>query len=298
MQPAHMVKHFIPALAAVLLSAGALYSASLNADPDHISSGYEFRGTPCVRIGDSFTIPRVSLGAMIEVRDEEQFNQAALPNHDWRGFFSVYGRFEIFSGNDSLTLVETGYEHESAHPIAGLTEPYRNLYDTIYDGTYRSINLNSAMLRVRHSAGDGYALNLMFDTQLYFFSRNTPELSCGDLGWSGGVSGGAEIILPVTPLMEVFFSVFDRYIFRGPVEKKGPVWEKQGGSFVQVERLYPVMNEVNTVTARTGIMLVDIVPGWTISVYCGFLHGNMFGFTDSRDTRNVYSAGIEFTRQN
>jgi len=290
-------KFFLFTLASLFISAETPCLSAVMADPDHISTGIGFTGTPSVRVGDALTGSIFSGGGMIEVRNEERFNQGLLPNHNWRGFAFVYADYVFPAWQMGTTGITAGFEHESAHPTMGLNESASDEYEKVYDGTYRNINLNSFLLRVTHTVGSSFRVNLCADFQFYFLSRNTPELPWGNLGWSEGLSGGVEIFIPCSEGVECYLSVFDRYIFRGPVEERGYLWEDQGGVLVQVERDYPRMNSVNTVAVRAGVCFKGLVPCGTVSIYLGLLHGNIFGLTDSREVRTIYSAGIEFMRR-
>ena len=277
-----------------LFFCGVVHGSSVRADPDYVGTGFEFRGVPAVKIGDTALFGPLSLGGMVEVRNEKMFNQGALPNHNWRGFVFVYYGCQVTGSGSSSGVVTAGLEHESAHPAMGLNEPSGDPYQMIYDGTYRNINMNSFLLRYCHTLRDSYMLRFTWDFQLYVISRNTPELPNTDSGWSEGLSAGAEFSYPLAGGCDFFVSVFDRYIFSSRSESRGDVY--YSGEEVPVQRniLYPVINSVNTVSFKTGITFHETGSGAEISLYCSVLYGNIYGFVDSRDKRMQYSAGIEF----
>lgn len=272
---------------------GGARAAALRADPDFIATGVEFRGVPAVKIGDDIMFGRFSLGGMVEVRNEERFNQGALPNHNWRGFFSASYVLPVFSRGIHSGAIDTGFEHESAHPTSGLYEPATDPYQMIYDGTYRNINMNSILLRYCHTIRDSYMLKFTIHPRLYFLSRNTPELPYTDYGWSGGVSCGAEYSLPLSGSWDVFLSVFDRYIFRGSAESRRDVYFGKDGEIVSRNVLYPVINDTNTASVKSGVTYHGDGGGVEVSVYGSFIYGNIYGFVDSRDRRTQYAIGIE-----
>jgi len=271
-------------------------SSSLHADPDHIATGFEFRGSPAVRVGDRVQIGPFEAGGMVEVRNEERFNQEALPNHNWRGFaFACFNR-DLYGGDFFRASMAAGYEHESAHPTGGLGWDGDSAHEAIYDGAYRNINLNSLMVRLASEAGRRCALRLSADYQYYFLGRNTPELPGDGLGRSHGLSGGLELSLPVAGGVDVFVSAFGRRIFQGPDNETGEVYVERDGEVRKSTVSYPLINGVSTVSARCGVSAENLVPHGTVSVYCGILHGNIFGFVDSRERRTVYSIGVEIAR--
>ncbi len=275
------------------LSGSDLHSSAVKADPDYIATGVEFRGVPAVKIGDEIHLGRFSLGGMVEVRNEERFNQGALPNHNWRGFVFVYYGLPVFGGDIHSGVLTAGFEHESAHPTMGFNEPATDPYQMIYDGIYRNINMNSFLLRYCHTMQDSYMLSFICDMQFYFVSRNTPELPYTDAGWSEGISGGAEYSLPLSGSWDIFVSVFDRYIFRGSTESRRDVYFSEGGTLVRRNVSYPVINSVNTVTLKTGATFHAGSQGVQVSAYGSVLYGNIYGFVDSREKRAQYAIGIE-----
>jgi hypothetical protein len=283
---------FITAVTA-LFSTFAIAADTVLSDPDHISTGFEYRGVSDVRLGDTFRKGPFSAGGMADIRNESRFHQEALPNHNWRGFACIYAE-QAVTGNEELLKLTFGFEHESAHPTMGFNEGNDRAYDKIYDGTYRNINLNSAMLRLSSTSGSGYSLTLTGDMQFYFKSRNTPELPVNDLTWSDGISGGIEFKYPVADNVNIFISGFDRYIFQSRKSIKAYIYHDTDSGAAARYREYPVINNVNTFSAKAGLILNSVIPDRKISVYCGFLYGNIYGFVDSREKRTVYSLGIDF----
>lgn len=282
----------------IIMASCVICSADLSAadavlsDPDHISTGFEYRGTPVARIGDTFTYWQFSSGGMAEIRNEERFNQGALPNHNWRGFVFLYFNQPFINEGNKLDLT-AGFEHESSHPTMGFNDGNDTAYDKIYDGTYRNTNMNSFLLRLSNTSGSGYALTFTGDAQFYFYSRNTPELPVNELTWSEGIAGGFEFRYPLSVNTDFFISGFDRYIFQSAEEVRGDIYyDTDSGVEIRNED-YPIINNTNTVSARTGLIFNDLISGRKVSVYCGFLYGNIYGFVDSREKRTVYSVGIE-----
>ncbi|PKL17584.1 MAG: hypothetical protein CVV49_10360 [Spirochaetae bacterium HGW-Spirochaetae-5] len=261
-------------------------------DPDHISTGIEYRGTPNIRLGDTFSYAGFTFGGMADIRNESRFNQGVLPNHNWRGFVFLYYDKSLTENKD-LLKVTGGFEHESAHPTMGLNDGNDKAYDKVYDSTYRNINLNSLMLRLSSTSGSRYALTLLGDIQFYFSSRNTPELPINELTWSEGISGGFEFRYPAGSNCEFFISGFDRYIFQSRYKTEGNIYyDTDSGALTRMEN-YPVINNTNTVSAKAGFIFSSLIQDRQVSLYCGILYGNIFGFVDSREKRTVYSIGME-----
>ncbi len=260
-------------------------------DPDHISTGYEFRGVSDVRLGETFGYGNFSFGAMADIRNEKQFNSEIIPNHNWRGFLFLYFTTplnSILTNKEKITLT-CGIEHESAHPTGGLNDAAGGAYDRIYDGTYRNINMNSLMTRL---SGSYSYFTFTGDAQFYY-GRNTPELPVNKLTWSEGVSGSVEFRYPVKGDCFFFISLFDRYIFQGGEKTSGNIYFDTDSGTIARYTEYPVINNINTVSIKTGLLFGEIIPFRNISVYCGFLYGSIYGFIDSREKRAVYSIGIE-----
>jgi len=280
----------------IIINAGRVRaSETVLSDPDHISTGIEFRGVPDLRLGDTFGSERFFFGGMVEIRNESRFNQGILPNHNWRGFLSINYDFSLADSGQMLILTP-GFEHESAHPTMGLNDGNDRAYDKIYDGTYRNINLNSFTLKLSSSTGSGYSLILNGGTQFYFKSRNTPELPVNDLTWTGGFSGGFELRYPVWRNANFFISGFDRYIFRSRKKAEGNIYYDTPSAVQTRFEDYPVINNTNTISAKTGFVFSGLVPERIVSVYFGILYGNSYGFVDSREKRTVFSLGIEIFR--
>lgn len=268
-------------------------SPAVHADPDFIATGFEYRGVTDIRLGDSFGTDNINAGGMVDIRNESRFNQKVFPNHNWRGFAYIYYNFqELFK---SLPL-SAGFEHESAHPTMGFNEGNDNAYDKIYDGTYRNINLNSFLMRFNYMAGSGYSITFTGDMQFYFLSRNTPENPVNELTWSEGISGGMDFIYPVTSCAGIYFSVFDRYIFRGSKKVTADIYYDSDTGIDKRSVSYPLINSVNTVSARLGIIFGNMITDRKLNIYFGIMDGNIYGFVDSREKRTVYSIGIEITR--
>ncbi len=286
------------ALLVLIIILSAIYSDHLYAaetvlsDPDHISTGFEYRGSPDIKLGDTFGVSGFTFGGMADIRNESRFNQGILPNHNWRGFVFAYYNGSLTDDTDLLNLT-VGFEHESAHPTMGFNDGNDQAYDKIYDSTYRNINMNSLLLRLNSRSGSGYALTLMGDAQFYFSSRNTPELPVNELTWSEGVSAGFEFKYPISSYAEFFISGFDRYIFQSRYKTKGNIYYDTGSGVETRLENYPVINNTNTVSAKTGFIFGNVIDNRKVSIYCGILYGNIFGFVDSREKRTVYSIGIE-----
>lgn len=277
----------------LLCCINATASQTVYADPDHTATGYEYRGVPDLRVGDSFGTGNLYMGGMVDIRNESRFNQKVLPNHNWRGFAFICYEYPDFIKSWPLTI---GFEHESAHPTMGYNDNNDSAYDKIYDGTYRNINLNSFLLRFNHKTGSGYTLAFTGDLQFYFLSRNTPENPINELTWSEGASGGVEFLYPLTADCGMYLSVFDRYIFRGKEKVTADIYYNTDTGTEKRSSSYPLINSVNTVSARAGLIFSSVFTERKLNVYCGILYGNIYGFVDSREKRTVYSIGIEITR--
>ncbi len=279
----------------IIYSLNASAADTVLSDPDHISTGLEYRGVTDIRVGDKFGPDIFTFGGMAEIRNESRFNQGLLPNHNWRGFVFINSSYSL-SENEEFLKLTCGFEHESAHPTMGLNDGNDKAYDKIYDGTYRNINMNSLLLRLSSTSGSKYSLTFTGDMQFYFKSRNTPELPVNDLTWSEGISGGFEFKYPLRGDTDLFISGFDRYIFQSRKKINGNIYYDSAAGVETRNESYPLINSVNTLSAKTGFIFSNLIDNRKVSIYLGILYGNIYGFVDSREKRTVYSLGIEIFR--
>jgi len=271
---------------------------AVKADPDLICSGLDYFGATAVKIGDYLQIKYLEMGGIVEVRDEKCFNCKFLPNHNWRGFFFIAGNVIIQDLPERKLFISLGYEHESAHPTMGIKKSPVNAFEALYDDIYRNINFNSLLIRYNqlHLIGQN-VLSGRFDFQFYFNANNTPELPGNTSSVGHGLSLGLEYRRNINKLISVYLSAFDRFIFNGKKEKKDWIYYNNGNSVTLRETTYPIIKEVNTITAKTGLLLHWNKIKRNIDVYFGVLYGNVFGFVDSRDKRLRISGGIRIYRQ-
>jgi len=287
-----IISLFIITASAFCYSSSAIAGVAVLSDPDHISTGIEYQGVPEAKAGDSFSYDNFFFGGMVEIRNESRFNQGALPNHNWRGFVYLYFSYPLTENTELLKLT-AGFEHESAHPTMGLNAHNENAYDKIYDNNYRNINLNSFIARLSSSFGNKCVFTIISDLQFYYYSRNTPELPGNDLTWSEGLSSGFEFRYPLTGNVDFFISGFDRYIFQSRKKINAKIYYNTNSGLDTHCEVYPIINNMNTVSAKTGLIFSNLLSGRKISIYCGILYGNIYGFIDSREKRNQYSIGVE-----
>jgi len=295
-----MFKHFFPISCCFFLFISTVYSPLqgrnlITADPDLVGFNYEYSGAPSIRAGDFFTLFDVSFGGFFESRNEKRFTQAPLPNHNWRGFFFISYMFHLLEKDSHTLNLSPGFEHESAHPSQGFWENNTKAYEMIYDNQYRNIHLNSLFLKSSYTfkVSQKIEISAMLDYQLYGFSKNTPELHKDDLGFSNGFSGGLEIKYRLPRGFTWYLSVFDRIILKGWQERNDTVYIDAPGGPVAVPMHYPIINQVNTITIKTGIDYKINVINRRAGVYCRLLYGNIFGLVDSRENRLVIAGGIE-----
>ena len=263
------------------------------ADPDRVSSGISWNGTTWIRVGDALRFGGLLVGGMVEVRNERRYNQGLLPNHNWRGHAVAARRLSPKLLQERGLSLTFGIEHESAHPTMGIRHEPECCWEVVYDGSFRRFLMNSLLLRPAGlwSAGP-VSLTAKADYQFYFYSKNTPELATQATGSSHGIGGCVQGRLPIGPA-QVFVSAFDRYIFAGSRRDRGEVPFDQDTAIVVREVSRPVINAMNTVSLRAGCDFE--LPGGNrlITLYAGFLHGNIFGFVDSREVRTVWSVGVD-----
>ncbi len=271
---------------------------AVKADPDFICSGLDYYGTTAVKIGDYLQLEFLEIGGIVEVRDEKYFNRKFFPNHNWRGFFYLAGNIPIQEVTGRKVFITLGVEHESAHPTMGIKKSPTNYCEALYDDVYRNINLNSLLVRYNrvHLIGkNGFSGRL--DYQLYLLANNTPELPGNTSSAGNGLSLGLEYRRTLSEPVSVYCSLFDRFIFNGHKKKKDWIYFNEGDTVVLRETTYSIIKEVNTLSAKTGLLLHWNKIKRNIDIHVGVLYGNIFGFVDSRDKRLQFSGGIRIYRQ-
>lgn len=282
---------------AILISAIPLFSMrnANMADPDLVGFAYEYYGAPSIKAGDFFTLCDISFGGFFESRNEKRFTQAPLPNHNWRGFFFVSYAIPLFQKAPHHLRFSPGFEHESAHPSQGFWENNDTAFEMIYDTMYRNVHLNSILLRLDYSfmVSKKIRIRALFDYQFYCFSKNTPEMHNSDLGFSNGASAGLELFWSLPRSLTWYISLYDRYIFKGWQTRTDSIYIDTVSGPVQQSMRYPIINRVNTIAGKTGILYTIEKINYRAGIFVKILYGNIFGLVDSREKRLVVSGGVE-----
>jgi|GEM_PF-1044211 len=262
---------------------------AVHADPDNVFTGFEYAGASAVKLGDCLFLKLLQTGGFIEVRDETHFNTKIAPTHNWRGYFFLYANIITRNSPEKITGLNIGYEHESAHPTMGIKRETNDPYIKIYDSQYRSIDLNSLLVRYnRKHLWEQNTVSLKLDYQFHFYSKNTPEIVDSSRAMSNGISLGIEYSRSVKEYLTVYVSVFDRYIFKG--KKHDADYLYKGMDTVYTS--YPIINEVNTISGKTGLLFDLKKLNRYFEIYFSTLYGNIFGFVDSREKQLRISGGI------
>lgn len=276
-------------IALLLVSLNLPAENTTKADPDYTFTGFEFAGATSVKLGDYVKLKFLEMGGFIEVRDEKHFNNKFAPNHNWRGFFFLHSAITTTDNPDKKIFLNIGYEHESAHPTMGIKKETTDPYIKIYDGQYRVIDLNSLLLRYnRIQLFNQNTISIKFDYQFYFYTKNTPELTDSTRSISNGLSLGLEYSMAINDYLNFYISAFDRYIFKGKKKASGDIYIGNDTLY----KKYPIINELNTITAKTGVALNLSKIKRQVEIYCSILYGNIFGFVDSREKRLRVAGGI------
>lgn len=276
-------------IALLLVSLHLHAENAIKADPDYTFTGFEFAGVTIVKLGDFVKLKFLETGGFIEVRDEKHFNTKFAPNHNWRGFFFLHSTIATRDNPDKKILLNIGYEHESAHPTMGIKKSTTDPYIKLYDGQYRVVDLNSLLIRYnRMHFFNQNILSLKFDYQFYFYSKNTPEITNKTRSINNGLSLGLEYTRTINDYLSFYIATFDRYIFKGRKKITGDIYK--GNDTLHIA--YPIINEVNTISAKTGVALNLSKIKRQVEIYCSVLYGNIFGFVDSREKRLRVAGGI------
>ena len=277
------------------------YSYSLNvlADNDHVSHQVQYAKGINVKLGNEIRTEHFKLGGFFEVRNEKRFDEGYLPNHNWRGFldFSL-----LFNGqksgliNDFLSdnhYLSIGYEHESAHASMGIEESTDDALERIYDGEYRSINLNSLSIKNFYVlSGKKMAFLLKGEYQVYFYSKNTPERSDKKLTQGHGVSAGVDWFYKMFSGYELVVSLHNKYMFNGIGKEGTSIYVDTDTGVGRIAENYPVIRGMNTFEVLSGFR------GWSsyldrhYMLYAKYTRGNKGGFVDSRQKDDLVGFGL------
>ncbi|MDO5576343.1 MAG: hypothetical protein Q4F84_04635 [Fibrobacter sp.] len=272
------------------------------ADLDYMRSGIAAvsEKTPVVNIGQQFFVKRLYFGGMVEIRNEPRFNQKVFPNHNWRGTavlgYSVWSYANETKYPDSIELYIDLF-HESAHPTMGIAEETRNAHELIYDHQYRTMMLNSFNCAAAYVKSFPHSfISAQMRLNFYFLSKNTPELDGDALTQGYGFDAGVQWNQNLSAKNSVYVSFHNRLIAKSKNEAKGKVYFGNGIQLTEKTLSYPSINQVYTISLKTGFNHSFGKTGANFGVFTHFIHGNPYGFVDSRDKRSVLRFGIEFFR--
>ncbi len=268
-------------------------SEQIQADLNSIGSAIEFDGALQLKVGDALSMGNATIGGFVEIQNETRFDEGLLPNHRWRGVLSGTVSCVLRDHMQQKLLLFTGLEHESSHATMGIVESTEDPYEMIFDHRYRRCMLNALPLGLSYEAYDriqrfvirGYGA-------WYFLSKNTPELDEKTVGNSGGFAASALYRYQIGKRIGLFFSVHERFLFRGPRLHKGTVYVDENGELSAKTLDYPVVNRISTFSIASGVSLPLFRSRRLLSVYLRFLHGNLYGYVDSRDIRSRISVGM------
>ena len=197
------------------------------------------------------------------------------------------------SSDEKDAVLAVGLDHESAHPTMGITIATDNPYYMIYDGSYRTMSMNSAFLRYRKRFFiDRFSPCIFVDGHGYFYSKNTPELSGRTFGEGLGISGGTEFVLAVSDGIGIYVSLYGRKIFGILKNANGSEYIDSLGTAVLTGANETPVQGVETLAADAGVSFMIKPISRYLIVHGGYLWGNIFGFVDSREKRNVFDIGI------
>lgn len=282
----------------ITTSISAFYNENaLRADPDQIHSSFKWtsQSLPMLCVGEYIQWKRVSIGGMIEVRNEKRFNQEIFPNHNWRGIGRLEVRLTEYNYNNLSISLLTDIRHESAHPTMGIVEQTDKAYELIYDNVYRRMILNAVSASTIFTGIYGQnTFSFRSYYHFFFMSKNTPELTGSKLTESHGLSTGIQWHYNFNGTDGAYISLFDRYIFNSSKKASGKLHTGNGKSLSESEITYPVIHHVNTIAVKTGYTREIGKNGRKAGIFLEYLYGNPFGFIDSRDKRSVKAVGFEF----
>ncbi|HSQ41291.1 MAG TPA: hypothetical protein VLM37_03315 [Fibrobacteraceae bacterium] len=271
--------------------AEGLFSVPL-ASLDRPAIEYQYTGVSWLRIGDHLGEEHLWAGGFVELRNEEEFHEEILPNHQWRGYLRIESDWHAF-GNWGLSLA---FFHESAHATAGMFDDGKSPYHAIWDGVYRNLNLNALESGVRWKTGQRLTILTEIRGQAYVYSRNTPEAANLQKTWSLGWTAAWELRWHFDSLNTLWASVYGRQIREGERKVSTQVHFQEGDSIVVQTVDYPVMAETWSVSLAAGYQ--RSIPRWhrDINLYVHWIQGQPGGYADSRQRVHWLglAAGIGF----
>ena len=285
-------------LVMVTLNYSLLAETSLKANPDCFSTGFSLttRGIPSIKVGDLIMVRRVLIGGMVEARNEARFNQALLPNHNWRGLCRVETDLFARSLDRTRLALRVNLSHESAHATMGIRESTQKALELIYDDVYRQMILNALSLSgsvYYTSAQAGFLTRV--DGHFFFLSKNTPEFTGSRLGFGSGFSFGLEYFYHLIHHTHCYVSLHDRFVLQCRATDEGYLHTGNNDSLKNELTSYPIINKINTLVVKGGISIGLGTTSKALDFYVRVLYGGIYGFVDSRDIRLMTSLGFEFS---
>jgi hypothetical protein len=275
------------ALAALTFTA----NAAVLADVDHMDSRVEWHGVPELKVGDHIPFGDFQLGGFIDVRNDARFNQAALPNHNWRGY-ALAGFTHNLTLNTHWTLgLPAEFHHESAHASMGIQGATTHAMEMIYDGQYRNVNRNAFATGVNLNWSSTFTANLQIRALEYVRSRNAPEAANTNLAYAQGISAGGELRIPFHKI-SFELSGFFRHEFQGDRMAYAHIDYDSAGTVISHLQAYPVFHSTNTFSALAGIGIPVGNLGRTATLYTQMIQGNPGGFIDSREQLFQWGGGL------
>lgn len=292
-----MLKHtqlFLITLITICFASHGYSSNEIVANPEFISSGLEWNGTASMRIGDHYNFHHFVFGGMIEVRNEERFDEGVFPNHNWRGFFLT--EYSLFKLSSSFN-VALGFEHESAHPTMGIETVPKTEYQYIYNEQYRRYSMNSFTLSLVKTFDFWGMINTWkIKNHFFFYSTNTPEIYDGDayaqsFGFDFGTS--FEYLFKRSSL---FLSLYLNTQLDSKGMKTGDRWISDGDSFTIEYITEPVIQSSPTFNSRLGWNFPIVNKSLSVKLYTQYRWGHPRGFVDSREVRKDFGFGFMLSR--
>jgi len=269
-------------------------AAGILADIDHMDSRVEWHGVSMLKVGDQVNLGDVHVGGFIEVRNDARFNQAALPNHNWRGYANVGFTHNIPVFAHGFIGLPAEFHHESAHGTMGIQGATTEAMEMIYDGQYRNINRNAFASGLDLGWNNVVAFTLQLRGFEYVRSRNTPESPSLALAYSQGLSVGGEFRYPVQKVT-LIASGFFRHEFQGDRSAEVPIYYDSTGTAVTKMAIYPAMQSTNTFSGLVGVGFPLPNTNRIAMFYAQVINGNPGGFIDSREQVLQFGGGLSLT---
>jgi hypothetical protein len=243
-------------------------------------------------VGDRLGVERFWMAGFIEARNQKEFSQEVLPNHQWRGFLRAESDWTLLRSQGYRIRIPVAYFHESGHATAGMFVDGESPTHEIWDGVYRNVHLNALESGILFESQGPLQWFVDARSQFYFYSRNTPEARNLQSSLGGGASLAMEGRWNMDEKNGLFVSGFARVLGEGADRVKTAVnfWGITGIEKRTVD--YPIIARVWSVSVATGYVRYIQTARREIALFGQYFEGYPGGYADSRQHERRFAVGL------